>query len=254
MFAGVEELQEIHDLREDVDTGQAELSVDDYAYEELLDRLSQLAVELVARWRHDPRQRPNRSFLNDPRAAEIYLNVLRNPAYEPGIEVITELMDEHPPQRVGRTESNGARTTMDAQEQGELAEFLQKWLRFAARTLSLPRLYDAVAHASDVDWHRAQQDFQRVLSTLALLVRRASHLQGREVPDIGLFKYNVVGHLGNFFVPFVLALRRAGYAHWIERGLSFLDFMDDQLSAASFEDWASGVAGTQTHVETREPD
>src|SRR5258708_3695425 len=85
MFAGVEELQEIHDLREDVDTGQAELSVDGYAYEELLDRLSQLAVELVARWRHDPRQRPNRSFLNDPRAAEIYLNVLRNPAYEPGI-------------------------------------------------------------------------------------------------------------------------------------------------------------------------
>jgi len=223
------DLVDFRSLIVNADEEQVGESLSDDAYEEMLNRLSELAVEAVARWRHDPRRQPNRALILDPRTVEMFFNVLTNPHYEPSVELLSQLISEYPSQ-LGRRSRPG-----DAREQAEYAEFVQQCLSFMARTLSVPRQHAAVVHATDEDWRQVQQDFQRVLRTLTRLVHR-SHSLGREVPDIGMFKYNVVLLLGaHFVVPIVLALGRAGYGHWIERASTFLDRMDEQLASGSFE-------------------
>src|SRR5258708_4235523 len=163
MLGDPAELRDVDGRPGDTDEEQAGVSMRDDAYEELLYRLSQLAVEAVARWRHDPRQQPNRELITDPQVVEILYNVLRNPSYTPSIEVITRLMEEHAAQRVRQPDANGEQTTLDAKGQAEFAAWAQQWLSYIARTVSVPRQYVAVVHAMDGDWQQVQQDFQRVL-------------------------------------------------------------------------------------------
>src|SRR5260370_27557636 len=109
-------------------------------------------------------------------------------------------MEGHAAHGVRQPGAKREQTTLDAKGQAEFAAWAQQWLSYIARTVSVPRQYVAVVHAMDGDWQQVQQDFQRVLATLARL-NRLTQAQGRDIPDIGLFKYNVVAFLGVHFVP-----------------------------------------------------
>jgi len=209
--------------------------------EDLTDYLSGLAAQ-KPRTRHVP------SFLSADTArdfVEMYLNAIFNPDYEPSDEVIQEMADAFG--KAGQTNSSVVSET------DQDVPIIQT-IRVIREHLSLPKLQETLADASDKELKRVQSDFRIVLGSLYFLVRvmnpDLADLLDRET----WLWYNLIANIGPWLALADLKAHRDGYTPKINEWIRFLvDFCqrvrtDQQLQAAFRSQYRSQAKSEESGI------
>lgn len=199
------------ELRQQVEVPADQLleGVNPEDYEQLADRLSALAVQAYQQAR-----RKREEQVVQEEVLELYLNLQLNPQYQPSdtvLRAVVEVLNKNKRQqaaKVGETEEPSAAQLDQVQS---LLDFLQQHLSHA-------RIVEALSTVSDAELEQAREGFGRMLRLLERVV--AFHF--REKTFWPEFKYNVVGNLGKYTIPWMLTLRREGYGAWIDKALKWV--------------------------------
>ncbi|HEU5380134.1 MAG TPA: hypothetical protein VFV38_32315 [Ktedonobacteraceae bacterium] len=189
--------------------------IDPQDAEQVADRLSSLAVQA-----HQRRKRgaAARSRAAQEELLELYLNVQFNPQYQPSESVLGHLAQEMSITNQSNLIEQGE-TPLSPEVRMELA---QGMLRFLQQFMSQARLSQALTTASDEQLQQVQKEFGRMLHVVCRLL--AYHFREQ---DYWLeVKYNALHNLGRYVVPWMLALRREGYGHWIDQALEWVDIFE----------------------------
>lgn len=188
--------------------------------DEALWRISKILVDIEPKWKFSPR--PDNviravGFDKWLTLMEFFFDVLAVPAYEPDEELSEQL------QGTLRKVNTIAQTNADPQEMLSLIQSFRE-------VFALPRYRETLTNATTEEWVQARDDYVSICQLLhqlmALFPRRNARLTAEMCDALFL-------HGGSTLPPLLLAVRYAGYGDWIDKALTVVsELLDDILGNA----------------------
>ena len=216
-----------------------ELTQGETAPDELGDLISSFVYQSLKQRKHDPR--PGNIFRQygseySERVLSFMLNIFANSTYEINGQTFMLLLESAPKTRsTKQDELDGALALMQEPDPVYLniAKVVQE-------VVSLSKMRDVMATASEKEWEEAREDFQALASQVYAIFNVSMSLSGQTLTLPQWLKFNALVKTALFSFPVLLSMRQKGYGHWIDTTRTkleeFDDFIEEQL--ASGKKWS----------------
>ncbi len=202
--------------------------------DELGDLISSFVYQSLKQRKHDPR--PGNIFKRygseySERVLSFMLNIFANSTYEINGQTLILLLESAPKTRsTKQDELDGALALMQEPDPVYLniAKVVQE-------VVSLSKMRDVMATASEKEWEEAREDFQALASQVYAIFNVFMSLSGQTLTLPQWLKFNALVKTALFSFPVLLSMRQKGYSHWIDTARTkleeFDDFIEEQLAS-----------------------
>lgn len=110
----------------------------------------------------------------------------------------------------------------NTQVREQVAEDSLPWLQTLQKVLAIPQVRQVIEQATPEEWERARLDYMTLCQFCQTLFAPATQAQPKE------FTLLLFVGAGSHLVPMALAIRYAGYDHWIDDAFAWVsDLLDD---------------------------
>jgi len=199
--------------------------------DELGDLISSIVYQSLKHWKHDPR--PDNLFRRygseySERILDFMLNMFANSTYEIDEQTLMFLIENTPKTRSTEQDGLDYAPTL-AQEPDPIYLNIAKVVQ---EVVSLSKMHDVMATASEEEWEKAREDFQAIVSQTCAIFSIAMSWSGRELTLPRWIKFNALVKAALHSFPVLLSMQRKGYGNWLDIARTkleeFADFIEEQ--------------------------